>query len=198
MACHVSSASHILKAVSHSGGLRNPASSIKEIAAPHLNRPLAELFRYNKWANLTLLDACGNPTPNQLEAAAVSGPVREVLTHLVGSQQTFVLRTQGRQHEGELTRQSSWPGIESLIEIALDTSDELIEIAAALDEDVEVDLPFMGQIYRYPKSFFLVHALVHGVEHGTEVKIALAQFGIATPDLDGWIYATAAGLSRQV
>jgi uncharacterized damage-inducible protein DinB len=165
---------------------------------PHLNRPLAELFRYNKWATYALLDACRGLTPDQLEASAVSGPVGEVLTHLVGFQQTFILRTRGRQHEGELSRQSPWPGIESLIEIALDTSDELIEIAEALDEDVEVDLPFMGQVYRYPMSFFLVHALVHGVEHRTEVKIALAQFGVGTPDLDGWMYATAAGFGKQV
>jgi uncharacterized damage-inducible protein DinB len=128
----------------------------------HLNRPLAELFRYNKWATHTLLDACRGLTPDQLEASAASGPVREVLTHLVGSQQTFVLRTRGRQHEGELSRQSPWPGSESLIEIALNTSDELIEIAEALDEEVEVDLPFMGQVYRFPRSFFLVHALEHG------------------------------------
>jgi uncharacterized damage-inducible protein DinB len=163
-----------------------------------MNRPLAELFRYNKWADLTLLDACGSLTPNQLEAPAISGPVREVLTHLVGSQRTFVLRTQGRQHEGELTRQSPWPGFEALIEIALDTSDELMKIAEALDEDVEVDLPFMGRVFRFPRTFFLVHALEHGVEHRAEVKIALAQLGVETPDLDGWMYATAAGFGKQV
>jgi uncharacterized damage-inducible protein DinB len=163
---------------------------------PRLNRPLAELFRYNKWATHALLDACRGLTPDQLEASAVSGPVGEVLTHLVGSQQTFILRTRGRQHEGELSRQSPWPGIESLMGIALATSDELIEIAEALDEEVEVDLPFMGQIYRFPRSFFLVHALEHGVEHRTEIKIALAQLGVETPDLDGWTYATAAGLGK--
>ena len=27
--------------------------------------------------------------------------------------QTFILRTKGRQHEGELGRQSDWPGIET-------------------------------------------------------------------------------------
>jgi uncharacterized damage-inducible protein DinB len=177
-----------------------PATNSRPFAIrrPHLNRPLAELFRYNKWATHTLLDACRGLTRDQLEAPAVSGPIREVLTHLVGSQQTFVLRTRGRQHEGELTRQSSWPGIESLIEISLDTSDELIEIAEGLDDDADVDLPFMGQLYRYPKSFFLVHALVHGVEHRTEVKIALAQIGIPTPDLDGWLYAASAGFGREV
>jgi uncharacterized damage-inducible protein DinB len=185
IACYASTAGNILRAVGNSGG-------------PHLNRPLAELFRYNKWATHTLLDACRGLTPDQLEASAASGPVCEVLIHLVGSQQTFILRTRGRQHEGELSRQSPWPSIESLIEVALNTSDELIEIAEALDEDVEVDLPYMGRVYRFPRSFFLVHALEHGVEHRTEIKIALSQLGVETPDLDGWTYATAAGFGKQV
>jgi uncharacterized damage-inducible protein DinB len=117
---------------------------------------------------------------------------------LSGHNRPSYLRTRGRQHEGELTRQSPWPGIESLTAIARDTSDELIEIAEALDEDVEVDLPFMGRFYRYPKSFFLTHALEHGVEHRTEVKVALTQLGVETPDLDGWVYAASAGFVRQV
>jgi uncharacterized damage-inducible protein DinB len=165
-----------------------------------VNRPLAEVFRYNKWANLALLEACRGLTPDLLNArpAAVSGPVRELLTHLVGSQQTFVLRTQGRQHEGELTRHSPWPGIEPLIQIATRSRDGLITIAEALEEDVDVELPFAGKVYRFPKSFFLVHALAHGVEHRTEVKFALAQLGVHTPDLDGWVYAAAAGFGLQI
>lgn len=51
----------------------------------------------------------------------------------------------------------------------------------------------MGKAYRYPRSFFLVHAVEHGGEHRTEVKLTLAHFGITTPDLDGWQYAAAAG-----
>jgi uncharacterized damage-inducible protein DinB len=47
-------------------------------------------------------------------------------------------------------------------------------------------------------SFFLTHALEHGVEHRTEIKVALSQLGVATPDLDGWAYATAMGCGRVV
>ena len=103
--------------------------------------------------------------------------------HVVGGQQTSVLRTKGRQHEGELNRGSRWPGFSILREIAVDTSDELIAIAASLGDDEEVDLPYRGKTYRYPKSFFLLHALEHGVEHRTEIKLALALVGIPTPTL---------------
>jgi hypothetical protein len=55
-------------------------------------------------------------------ADAASPPVSELLVHLVGAQQTFVLRTRGRQHEGELERTSQWPGIERLQALAEHTS----------------------------------------------------------------------------
>ena len=165
-----------------------------------MNRPLAELFRYNRWANLRLIDTCRDLTAEQLatRAPGTSGSIGELLTHVVGGQQTFVLRTKGRQHEGELNRQSAWPGMDAIRELAMSTSDELIAIAERLDQDVEVDLPFMSKTYRFPTSFFLTHALEHGVEHRTEVRVALAYLGVEAPDLDGWAYATEVGYGREV
>lgn len=159
-----------------------------------MNKPLAEIFRYNKWATLELVRACRDLNQDQLDThvKGVSGSVRELLIHLVGAQQTFVLRTKGRQHEGELARGSEWPGFEDLLKIAEESSDQLISIAEELDVDSEVGLPWFGEVYRYPKSFFLVHAAEHGVEHRTEIKVALGHIGVETPDLDGWSYADAA------
>ena len=165
-----------------------------------MNTPLAEMLRYNRWANLTLFEACHALTDEHLDARipGASGSVRVLLTHIAGAQQTFVLRTMGRQHEGELSRASAWPGFERLLDITTRSSDDLIAIAEGLDADTEVDLPYMGKVYRYPKSFFLVHAVAHGVEHRTEVKATLAQLGIDTPDLDGWPYSSAAGYGQVV
>ncbi len=165
-----------------------------------MSEALAEVCRYNRWANLTLIDACHELTEEKLDARATgaSGSVRELLMHVVGGQQTSVLRTKGRQHEGEIGRGSAWPGFVALREIAVSTSDELISIAVSLGDDEEVDLPYRGKTYRYPKRFFLVHALEHGVEHRTEIKIVLAQIGVVTPDLDGWPYSEAAGYGREV
>lgn len=165
-----------------------------------MNRPLAETFRYNRWANLVLLEACRALTDEQLDARdpSASPSVRELLLHLVGGQQTFVLRTKGRQHEGELNRTSAFPGFDALTEIATATSDELIAIAEALEEDRELDLPYAGKRYRFPVSFFLLHALEHGVEHRTEIKLSLARLGVETPDLDAWSYAPVAGFGQEV
>jgi uncharacterized damage-inducible protein DinB len=165
-----------------------------------MNAPLAEMLRYNRWANLTLFEACRALSDEQLDTRSpgTSGTVRELLIHIVGGQQTFVLRTIGRQHEGELNRASAWPGIDALLDIVRTSSDELIAIAEELDAESEVDLPYFGKVYRFPKSFFLVHAMAHGAEHRTEVKVALNQLGVETPDLDGWAYATTAGYGREL
>jgi uncharacterized damage-inducible protein DinB len=165
-----------------------------------MNRPLAEVLLYNRWATLTLLDACRALTDDQFDARVdgVSGTVRELLLHVVGGQQTLVLRTVGRQQEGELSRSSDWPGFDVLVDVARRSADQLVAIAEALDHDEDVDLPYLGKVYRFPKRFFLVHAAVHGVEHRTEIKVALARLGVETPDLDGWPYVAAAGYGQEV
>jgi uncharacterized damage-inducible protein DinB len=165
-----------------------------------MNTPLAEMFRYNKWATLALVEACRSLTDQQLDhrRPGVSGSVRALLLHTVGGSQTFVLRTRGRQHEGELNRGSSWPGFDALLALAARAGDDLIAIAGALDTKSEVDLPYQGKVFRFPKSFFLVHAMEHSVEHRTEIKVALNQLGIQTPDLDGWAWSVAAGYGQEV
>lgn len=159
-----------------------------------------DIFAYNKWANLELFNACRNLSDGQLDyyLPGASGPLRELLIHLVGGQQSQILRTQGRQQEDELTRESEWPGMELLLQLVEQTSDELIAIANGMEGDVDVDLPYYGKVYRFPKSFFLLHALTHGVEHRTEIKVILKHFGIQTPDLDGWNYAAFAGYGKEV
>lgn len=158
------------------------------------------MLRYNRWANLQLFEACRSLTGEQraLRLPAASGSVGELLVHIAGGQQTFVLRTMGRQHEGELSRGSPWPGFAALFEALIKSNDDLIRIAEGLDQDRNADLPWMGKTYRFPVSFFLVHAVEHGTEHRTEVKLSLNHFGIETPDLDAWSYAPAAGFGQEV
>jgi len=93
-----------------------------------MSSTLGEALRYNAWANRELFEACRLLTDEQLAThlRGTSGSVRELLLHIAGGQQTFVLRTKGRQHEDELDRGSNWPGFDKLIAIINRTSDEVI------------------------------------------------------------------------
>jgi uncharacterized damage-inducible protein DinB len=162
--------------------------------------PLAVIFRYNAWANRQVLAACLPLTDEQLDFPMRGGDrrsIRQKLLHIVGGQQTFVLRTMGRQHEGELNAGSPWPGFDRLAEIERSSSDDLISIVEAMTEDEQVVLPYMEQRPRFPKSFFLTHAFAHGAQHRTEIVIALEAMGLAAPDLDAWPYAEFAGYGKE-
>jgi uncharacterized damage-inducible protein DinB len=165
-----------------------------------VNVALAEAFRYNRWANLKLLDACELLSDGQLDQAVPGtyGTIRRTLLHIVGGQQTDVLRTMGRQHEGELTGSSAWPGFALLRDVASSSSDDLLRIAEGLDQDRQVTLPYMGKRLQFPTSFFLAYALTHGVEHRTQIVITIAQMGLTVPDLDGWPYAGTMGYGLEV
>jgi len=165
-----------------------------------MNLGLTEMLRYNAWASRTLLDACRELTDEQLEARlpVTSGPVRELLMHIVGGQQAYVQMAQGRSDADGLEREMMWPGWPELTAVTERTSSELISIAEQLDPASEVDLLHHGKVHRYPKRFFLTNAVEHGVRHRTEVTLNLASIGIVTPDLDGWAYGRSAGYGVEV
>ena len=74
-----------------------------------------------------------------------SRSARDLLSHIVGSELTFVLRTKGRQNEGESRHVDTWPGFEVLREVAASGGEDLIAIAAGLDEDeIKVTLALIG------------------------------------------------------
>src|SRR4029077_15575162 len=95
-----------------------------------MSKALADCLRYDRWANLTLVEACRGLTEEQLDtrASQSSRSVRELLSHIVGSELTFALRTKGRQHEGESRHVDTWPGFEVLREVAASSGDDLIAI----------------------------------------------------------------------
>jgi uncharacterized damage-inducible protein DinB len=166
-----------------------------------MSKALADCLRYDRWANLALIDGCRGLTEDQrgLRATPSSRSVAELFQHLAGSELTFILRTKGRQHEGESRHiEGAWPGFDVLRDVLTSAGEQLIAIAAGLDEDELVVLPYQGKRFEYPKGFFLLHAFQHGVEHRTEIKVTLALNGIDTPDLDGWFYSEAAGYGREV
>lgn len=164
------------------------------------NGPLTGMLHYNAWATNTLVNFCRALTDEQLDARApgASGSVRELLVHLVGAQQTNILRTKGRHNEGELARWSAWPGFDVLHEIAEQSGAELLAIAEQADLYAEVELHYQGTVSRWPRSFFLIAAVEHGAEHRTEIKMTLESLGIETPNLDGWWYAAANGIGYAV
>jgi uncharacterized damage-inducible protein DinB len=165
-----------------------------------MDRALAELFRYNLWANRTVFTACGRVPEDQLIAAqpSMSESVAELLLHLVGAQENSLHWLRGETFESRLDRSSSWPGLDKVWRAGEETSEALIAIASTVDGDANVDLRHGGALHRYPVGFLLASVLEHGIRHRTEIARMLQSAGLPAPDLDGWAYARAVGHGRVV
>jgi uncharacterized damage-inducible protein DinB len=164
---------------------------------PGVNEPLANVLRYNAWATGALVDGCRALSDAQLDAAPVpgsSGTIREMLLHVVISQEVQALRTTGVMRPSLSWK---WEGWDALTQRARDSSQRLIDIAAATNEERHVAFEEGGKRYAFPLSFFLAHAVAHGDQHRSEIKMAMAVLGVASPDLDGWNWARDSGIGGE-
>ncbi len=154
---------------------------------------------YNDWANGRVIDVCRNLTEAQLDApdSNVFGSIRQTLLHVVCGQYSFLARLDGNAQDPRALA-PQWPEFEALMVIAAETSEALPAAASALDVDADVVLSYQRKGHRYPKSFFLLHAIQHGIEHRTQIGVMLAQLGHEAPNLDGWAFAEHAGLGEEV
>ena len=147
---------------------------------------LAEMFRHNRWANVRLLEACRDLTDEQ-RAASVEGTYGELgytLIHLVRGESWYVKLLTGWQPPVRWEIPGPWPGIEALVERARFTGEQLIETAAQIAPDKELDT---GE-ERVPASVVLLQAINHATEHRAHAATILTQLGIYPPTMDGWAF----------
>src|SRR5262245_20547636 len=73
---------------------------------------LSDLFRYNRWANLRLLDTCADLSNEQLDAtlSGTFGSVRETLMHLLSSEEGYARTLTGMAPTPRLSELMTFPG----------------------------------------------------------------------------------------
>lgn len=166
-----------------------------------MNEPLAMMLRYNAWAMNALIEACRELTDTHLDAPPIpgaTGTVREMILHACGGQEVFAWRASGQGIRPDRDDYAEWRGWQWLSDAVRASGERLITPAAALEEDSPLDYEYLGKTYRFPRSFFLAHAVAHGDQHRSEIKLALAALGVPTPDLDGWNWAADTGIGGEV
>ncbi|MFN8590336.1 MAG: DinB family protein [Thermomicrobiales bacterium] len=153
---------------------------------------LADLFRHNLWANLSLIDFCAE-LPDEVLATNVPGTfgnIRDTLAHLVDAEDFYATALTGGLPERHSVLAESSPAIAALRDPARQSGEALIALAQTLHGDPVVTIFRRGEDQRYRSSFLLVQAIDHAVEHRTQVKTALTQAGYEPPETDGWTWDT--------
>lgn len=154
---------------------------------------LVELFRYNRWANLKLLDWCAGVDPALLEipAPGTFGRADQTLVHLVGAEERYIeyLTEELMPADQRLDFRAPFPGFDVLRARMEASGDRLIELAASMPFDrVLRGERLGGTLYPVRATTLLIQAITHSCEHRAHVMTAISQHGVEAPELDGWLY----------
>jgi uncharacterized damage-inducible protein DinB len=154
---------------------------------------LIEAFRYNRWANLHLLDVCARLSEEQLQLTTPGtyGTIAATLQHLLGAEQRYLRRMIG--HEPEIHENDPFPGIARMRTIAERSGDLLIDAAGRITGDDVVETEYGGGRFRLSLGVVLIQAMHHGNDHRTHVCTILGAHGLEYGDMDVWAYGEATG-----
>ncbi|HKW06732.1 MAG TPA: DinB family protein [Candidatus Dormibacteraeota bacterium] len=145
---------------------------------------LVQALRYNRWANLQLLDVCSTMSAQQLQlqSAGTYGTIAATWLHLIAAEQRYLRRMVG--FEPTVSENDDFPGVARLREEAARSGDELIAAAGTVDPDATS----LGNGSGVRHWLVMVQAIHHGNDHRTHICSILGQNGISYGDLDVWAY----------
>lgn len=152
--------------------------------------PLTDIFRFNLWANLRLLDACAGLDGTVLDATVPGtyGSIRKTLQHVVAGEEGYVARFTGERPKPPLRDGNSFPGFDELRRQTVRNGEALIAIGEQIVPGQMLQIPYDGQVHEVAGILVLIQAITHATDHRSQVATILTQQGITPPEIDGWAY----------
>ena len=156
---------------------------------------LKELYRHNRWANLTLLDFC-IPLDTQKLITAAPGTATGFgawgcLVHLVFSEEGYYEAVTSEKLDVPPFDPQNPPGLAELRPRMEVIADRFIGFADQLPEDRIVEGEFDGEPYSMPAFIPFLQCINHSTEHREQTKACLTVAGLEPPAVDFWAWQDA-------
>ena len=151
------------------------------------------LYRYNRWANRTVVETVGALTFDQFnQKLGGSFPsVRETLVHLMGAEWIWLQRWKGVSPKA-LLNAVVFPDLDSIKTRWRDIDREQMDfVGQVTDSSLEQPLRYVnlkGQTFEYPLGRALQHLVNHGSYHRGQVTNFLRQLGAQPAATDLLVY----------
>jgi uncharacterized damage-inducible protein DinB len=157
-----------------------------------------EAFRYNKWANLHLLDVCAKLSNDQLHSTAPGtyGTVADTFLHMLAAEQRYLARFGAGKPQ--IKEGDEFPGIALLKQHATTSGDKLIEAATRVTPEDTIDENRHGRLSQLHLGVVIIQALHHGNDHRTHICTILGHHQIPYGEMDVWAYGEATGAITRV
>jgi uncharacterized damage-inducible protein DinB len=149
---------------------------------------LADLFRYNAWANAKVFEACRGVEAARLEAAApgTHGSIDDTLKHMVGVEDVYLVMLQdqpigsGGNPEDYFAHDLTW-----FDERSVRVGESYLALLPRLD-DAQLASSLKVPWFDFPltKRDGLIQVLTHSGQHRAQVLSVLGAAGIDVPSID--------------
>jgi uncharacterized damage-inducible protein DinB len=146
---------------------------------------LLELMRYNNWANAALIHICQELGPEQLAASAPGayGTIHDTLAHMAKGQADYVARIKRERFNWEEKL-----SLEAVAAMMAESGQALLELMQSV-APASIVREEEGTLWiQYQARVLFMQAIIHGVEHRTNITTILTGLGHKIPELDNWGY----------
>jgi uncharacterized damage-inducible protein DinB len=150
-----------------------------------------ELFQFNSWANLKLIDFCADLPPEALDGKAPGtyGSILDTLRHISGAEERYLLFIDGRSERPPVMEKDGLdiPALRREAEGRAERWSKLLESSPDI-EQVKTRTRLDGLTDRVAVKTLLVQAIHHGNDHRTQVCTVIGSLGLEIPDLSAWTF----------
>lgn len=163
-------------------------------------------MRHDVWATERLIAHCRRLTPEQLELTVPGtyGTIRRTLTHIVSSDEGYLVRLLGTLLHEPPFRADDEVTLDELAAHLTHVTEAVARLFRGNEPDpdrVIPDTPLRRpgaprfEMVAWAPATQLVH---HGSDHRAQIGTILGAHGLEAPDLQVWPYAMELGASREV
>jgi uncharacterized damage-inducible protein DinB len=141
-------------------------------------RELAELHRFNLWANANLMSAVRGLSPEQLAQRheGMYDSILGIITHLAAVESAYLALMRSESFEPDET------GLDAVEESLARCGRELVELAATADLEASFHIPWFGRDFQVAAG--LRQVLTHSANHRADVNQWLPRFGVESANVD--------------
>lgn len=151
-------------------------------------------FDANLWANIELGTLCTTLDEEQLavEAEGVYGRIQPLLAHIVSAEGNYLRDLAGTNPWSEIT---DWDGLSlaELLEMAKQSGAALRKAASHLEPTKRIEYEDDDEYAVFAMWTVANQAILHGIEHRTQIKVLLTKLGVEHSGLSVWEFASSIG-----
>ncbi len=167
-----------------------------------MTETLVDLFRHNQWANENIVAYCRNQ-PEELLDKSVGGTYgtpRETLMHVIGAEEWYLYRLNGKKFDDLLEQDGPFSGFEDLERRTKRSGEAILEAARSTTYGPKYrTMPDdEGKVYEVNVPLVLVQAINHATEHRAHIITTLSALGAEPIELDGWNWGLETGAMTDV